>query len=243
MNETQGPYTVVPYDPGCRPLPPISIEHSGAGGLEDAWEMVRLALPPRTQAFAVYDRDGALARIGMVPAEPLTDDPDVRSMAFDYAGNWVATGHEDGNVRLWDVVTGDPLWTRAPADESILGIGFVDTGPWVIAWSDDGPLLVFHQDAGELVLRVEDPQVGAFVATASPECSGIPRRARAPARLVGCAAWRRATCRPTGAPPPSACSTSAPPCCWWTPRGGRLRTGWRPRGGESTTCASRARAR
>jgi WD40 repeat protein len=169
MSAPQGPFSVVPYDAAGRVSPSISIDHGGGGTVSDIWEAVRLALPPHTHAFALYAHDGTLVRIGMLPAETLTDDPDVTALAFDVGGNWLATGHADGNVRLWDVVTGDPLWTRVPADEPILGVLFVDVGPWVIAWHDDGPLLVFSQDDGNLLLRVEDPQAGPFTVVPSPE--------------------------------------------------------------------------
>lgn len=168
MGALQSHFTVVPYDASGRAMPAISIDYSPTDRSVPLWETVRLALPPGSRSFAVYDHQGSLVRIGVLPAEPLTDDPDVTAMAFDTAGHWVLTGHADGNVRLWDIETGDPIWTRAPADEPITGVAFIETIPAALAWSDDGPLLLFSLDDGTLSLRVERPQEGAFVAVPSP---------------------------------------------------------------------------
>src|SRR5438270_9640892 len=110
----------------------------------------------------------ATVLLGARPVEPLTDDPDVTAMAYERAGRLLVSGHKDGSVRLWNVESGDPIWARDPADEAIEGLAFVDQGPWVLAWCEDGPLLVIARETGELVTRIEDPQFESFTATVSP---------------------------------------------------------------------------
>lgn len=159
MVDAVAPFTMVTFDASG-----VQRTTSAVGGesAAAAWEAAIASLPAGTAALALYDGKGVLVRVGVVPPEPLTDDPDVTAAAMDATGALVLTGHADGNLRLWNVDTGDPLWTRAPADEPIDGVAFVEGASWVMAWGDDGPLLVMDRDSGELVTRIDEPQVGHF---------------------------------------------------------------------------------
>jgi WD40 repeat protein len=175
----RGPFTLIGYDNRGERLGASVVD--AATDLDAAWERVLAALPAPARTFAVYDAAGALVRVGARPAETLTDDADVSAMAMDSSGAFAVTGHTDGDVRLWDLATRDPVWRQAPADEPVRGVAFVERGPWVLAWCDDGPMLLLDRATGELLTRVEDPQFGAFMIAIAPDgaevaCTGLPGR-------------------------------------------------------------------
>jgi WD40 repeat protein len=161
MTAPTGPFQVTP-------LPGESFRLDDADPLDVQWTALLERLPPRARSFVVRNGSGGVVYAGVRPVEPLTDDPDVSAMAMDASGRWIATGHEDGSVRLWEMGSPDPVWSREPADYPIEGLAFVEPGGWLLAWCEDGPLLVIARESGELTTRIEDPQFASFTLSVSP---------------------------------------------------------------------------
>ncbi len=161
MTSRTGPFQVDPQ-------PGDSFRLDAPAPLDAQWSTLLGKLSPRTETFVVRDADARFVYFGARPVETLTDDADVTAMTFDPSGRWIATGHDDGSVRLWEVGNPDPVWSHEPADEPIEGLAIVEQGPWVLAWCEDGPLLVMARDTGDLVTRMEDPQFASFTVTVSP---------------------------------------------------------------------------
>ncbi|MEI8258518.1 MAG: WD40 repeat domain-containing protein, partial [Deltaproteobacteria bacterium] len=177
MTAPMGPFRVEPQPGEAFALP-------AREPLAAQWSSLLERLPPRASTFAVRDERGDVVLLGARPVEPLTDDADVTAIAFDPSGSWLATGHEDGGVRLWDAASPDPIWSRDPADEPIEGLAFVDQGPWVLAWCEDGPLLIIARESGELVTRIEDPQFASFVLAVSPRGDEVALTGRSVMRIA-----------------------------------------------------------
>ena len=74
-------------------------------------------------------------------------------MGWSPDGTRLATGGDDGVVRVWDPVAGVPVVILAGHDESVDAVG----------WSPDGTRLATGGDGG--VVRVWDPAAGVPVVT------------------------------------------------------------------------------
>jgi eukaryotic-like serine/threonine-protein kinase len=113
------------------------------------------------------------AQSGKVAAGPLRHDnpvlkpgqPHVQTLAFHPDGTSLATGGQDGSVRLWDVRTGRPLGEPKQHGNQIKSVAFSGDGSHLLSVADPGPPAI-----GEV--RVWDTKTGSeFLGLAFPKAS------------------------------------------------------------------------
>jgi len=80
--------------------------------------------------------EGAIARIGTVR---LRHAGPVSALAYSHDGKVLASGSEDGTIRLWDATTGKKLQCLARQQGMVAEIHFSADGRMLIAWSHRGP--------------------------------------------------------------------------------------------------------
>ena len=82
----------------------------------------------------------------------------VRSLAVDSAGTWLASGGDDGTVRVWEILTGRQVWSvKVSSDEAVS----------VVRWRPGKESFVLAVGAGEDVYLIVPPLVDPELDTAS----------------------------------------------------------------------------
>ena len=84
----------------------------------------------------------------------------VRSLAIDPTGTWLASGGDDGTVRLWELLTGRQLWHIKLSTEDVVH---------VVRWRPDLERLILAAAAGESVYLMVPPLIDPAVEAASKE--------------------------------------------------------------------------
>lgn len=64
----------------------------------------------------------------------------VRSLAIDPSGTWLASGGDDGTVRIWELLTGKQLWSAQIGDEEAVN---------VVRWRPAKDAIILSAAAGE----------------------------------------------------------------------------------------------
>ena len=79
-------------------------------------------------------------------------DGRVRSLAIDPSGTWLATGGDDGTVRVWELLTGKQLWSAQIGDEEAVN---------VVKWRPAKDAIILSAAAGDdiflMVPTIIDP--------------------------------------------------------------------------------------
>merc|ERR1712000_767923 len=83
-------------------------------------------------------------------------DGRVRSLAIDPSGIWLASGGDDGTVRVWELLTGRQLWSAKIGDDEAVN---------VVRWRPGKDAVILSAAAGEdiylLVPPIVDPETEA----------------------------------------------------------------------------------
>ena len=105
----------------------------------------------RLFAAGCYDRIIRfwVARSGKVAREPFKSEGLVYSIAFSHDNRSLASGHDDGNVRLWD------LSAESPEPRVLVGhthlvhsVAFSSDGKKIVSGSDDETIRVWDIESG-----------------------------------------------------------------------------------------------
>ena len=109
-------------------------------------------------------RDAATGSImhNIVMDDPLTEINRAYSLAFSHDKHTLASGHEDGTIRIWDPIAGRCLQVLQGHDKAVNSVYFAPKSGLLASGSDDKTLRIWDVDAGECkrTLQCDDP-VGA----------------------------------------------------------------------------------
>lgn len=121
----------------------------------NAYRMHELALSSDRHLLATpHTDDGALDVWSVETGEilyTLTDVPRILPMDFNTAGTLLATGHNDGTVRVWDLKTRTAIATLGGFEAFLTDLEFAPDGRRVVASSVDGTVRIFTLDRQELL--------------------------------------------------------------------------------------------
>ncbi|RFU35982.1 hypothetical protein B7463_g348, partial [Scytalidium lignicola] len=84
----------------------------------------------------------------------------VRSLAIDPSGVWLASGGDDGTVRVWELLTGRQVWSAKIGDEEAVN---------VVRWRPGRDAMILSAAAGEEIYLIIPPIVDPEIDAASKE--------------------------------------------------------------------------
>ncbi|KAI5302168.1 Ribosome biogenesis protein erb1, partial [Ascosphaera pollenicola] len=84
----------------------------------------------------------------------------VRSLAIDPSGIWLASGGDDGTVRVWELLTGRQLWTVKVSEESAVN---------VVRWRPGKDAVVLSVAAGDNLYIIVPPIADAEIEATSQQ--------------------------------------------------------------------------
>ena len=72
-------------------------------------------------------------------------------------GSWLASGGEDGTVRIWDVATGQQRAIAAGHTGRVAAVAVAPDGSWLASGSRDGTVRIWDAAAGQTraLMRVD----------------------------------------------------------------------------------------
>jgi WD40 repeat protein len=101
----------------------------------------------------------------------MPDMLNVTLAAFSADGRWLATGHTNGEVRVWDVGTGETwLLDETAHDEEVTALQFSRKGTLLVSGSQDGSLTRFN------LTQLLDLRRAASPLTVATACSRANRQ-------------------------------------------------------------------
>ncbi|HEV3203498.1 MAG TPA: protein kinase [Gemmataceae bacterium] len=84
----------------------------------------------------------------------------VHSVAFDPTGQKLASGSQDGTVKIWDSKTGDEMQTLRGHSDAVFGIAFSPNGQRLASSSRDNSVVVWELTTAKKVLTLTGPKQG-----------------------------------------------------------------------------------
>ena len=90
---------------------------------------------------------------------------------FHPSGEQIATGSQDGTVRLWDASTGDCRFVLKDLRSTVHSVDYSDDGERVAAGAENGRVCVWNSGTGVLVSELRGHTVGPVGSVAFAPCS------------------------------------------------------------------------
>jgi WD40 repeat protein/serine/threonine protein kinase len=84
----------------------------------------------------------------------------VASVAFQPAGQHLASGSIDGTLKIWDAKTGEELQTLLGHTAAVLGIAYHPNGQRLASCSQDGSVIIWESMTGRKLLTLAGPKHG-----------------------------------------------------------------------------------
>ena len=97
------------------------------------------------------------------------DNPAVTSLAFDPDGKTLASGHEDGTIRLWDVATGKVIKTLEGHADVVTSVVFWPDGKTLGSGSLDRTIKIWNVATGKVNATLEGHSGGVSSMTLNSE--------------------------------------------------------------------------
>jgi WD40 repeat protein len=115
-----------------------------------------------------------IQRPGSVPYPPLGGDPvsplsnpdrqfpnqqgKVNALAFDPTGRWIITGHDDGELKLWEFSSEQVVWRASAHNSAVLSTAFRGDGKVVASAVKNGSILFWDAATGHELLTFRSKQ-------------------------------------------------------------------------------------
>ncbi len=90
-------------------------------------------------------------------------------IAFHGSGEWIATGHTDGSIRLWDARTGQELRRLQGHSSLIWSVAFSPDGQWLASGSSDYTVLLWDGRTGRELRRLQGHSAQVMSVAFSPD--------------------------------------------------------------------------
>lgn len=92
-----------------------------------------------------------------------------RALAWSASGEFLAVGHDDGGVQIWDAAAGHPIRTLTGRRAAVTCVAFSPDGLTLAAGGDDGGLALWDAASGHLLATFEGHEGAIPCAAFSPD--------------------------------------------------------------------------
>ncbi|RMG21702.1 MAG: WD40 repeat domain-containing protein [Bacteroidetes bacterium] len=97
------------------------------------------------------------------------EDAPCTTLAYAHGIHYLATGNQQGQIRMWDTRSRQLLWTQTPASGVITCMAFSHDDQWVALGSTDQHIYVLHVQSGQLKTRLQGHQDDVLALDFAPD--------------------------------------------------------------------------